>query len=55
MFLDLQLLCQTICTFKNCFFFFLNTNTSTLSKYAWNVVCPTRPPGVDELRSVEQI
>lgn len=43
---------ETICTFKNCFF---NTNTLTLSIYAWNMVCPAHLPSVDELRSVEQI
>lgn len=32
-----------------------NTNTLTLSKYAWNMVCPAHLPSVDDLRSVEQI
>lgn len=50
--LYLQLLYETICTFENCFF---NTNTLTLSKYAWNMVCPAHLASVDEFCSVDQI
>lgn len=50
--LYLQLLYETICTFENCFF---NTNTLTLSKYAWNMVCPAHLASVDEFHSVDQI
>lgn len=34
---------------------FFNTNTLTLSKYAWNMVCPAHLASVDEFCSVDQI
>lgn len=47
-----HLLYETICTFENCFF---NTNTLTLSKYAWNMVCSAHLASVDEFSSVDQV